>query len=565
MIPLRLRCANTAMALREPSCSTRVKESSRRQPAAAVSMLVLVQFQVLGPLRVGDEGESYELGGPKQRAVLAHLLVEAGSPVSTDALIMDVYGADADPGARRSLQTYVSNLRRTFGNVIDHKDQAYTLNVDPASVDAVRFETIILRARATADESVSADMLRDALDIWRGAPYRGVNDSVSLRSEIMRLEGLHAEALETRIELDLAAGRHRELLAELTDLASTYPMREGFRARQMLALYRCGRQADALRAYRQTQSFLRTELGLDPSTELQTLESRILQQDPNLDYRPRPRLRPAPARYTGFFGRSVEIEAVRELLLEFRFVTITGTGGIGKSSLAAEVTRTLSESMMTAFVPVDTQPDTDIETQILASLGIRIEDESSKLGAICDVLSTNPTILVLDGCEQVLDELPGPISEILSASPSTRILVTSREGMFISGERRYLLGPLEHGEGSTSNQLFEDRAGIHSSQLDEESLAMVSKIGTHLSGIPLALELAAARNRTVSLHDIVQQLDRQADILARERGPHERHLSMTAALDWSYDLLDPTEQMAFRRLAVFRREIRCFEGSLTQR
>ena len=518
-------------------------------------MLAFVKFHVLGPLRVEDEGEPYELGGPKQRAVLAHLLVEAGSPVSTDALIMDVYGADADPGARRSLQTYVSSLRRTFGNVINHKNQAYTLNVDPASVDAVRFERTIRRARATADESVSADMLREALGMWRGAPYSGVNDSESLRSETMRLEGLHAEALETRIELDLVAGRHRELLAELTDLASTYPLRESLRAHQMLALYRCGRQADALRAYRQTQSFLRTELGLDPSTGLQTLEARILQQDPALDYRPRPRLRPAPARYTGFFGRSVEIEAVRELLVEHRLVTITGTGGIGKSSLAAAVTRTLSESMTTAFVPVDTSPKPDIMALILASLGIRVEDESSRLGAICDVLSAKPTILLLDGCEQIIDELPGPISEILSTSPSTRILMTSREGLFMPGERRYLLGPLGQGEGSASNTLFENRAGIYRSELDEESLAMVSDIGTHLSGIPLAIELAAARHRTVSLHDMVHQLDRQADLLSRTRGPLERHLSMTAALDWSYDLLDPTAQLAFRRLAVFRQGI----------
>ncbi len=515
-------------------------------------MLAPVQFQVLGPLRVENEGEPYELGGPKQRAVLALLVASAGRPVSTESLIMDVYGEDADPKVRRSLQTYISSLRSEFGNVIHHENQAYTLNIDPASIDAVRFERAIHRARATTDDSVSSDILENALGMWRGTPYRDIDASISLQSEIARLEGLHAEALEARIELDLIAGRHRELLVELTDLTSTYPMREGLRGLQMLAMYRCGRQAEALRAYQQTQAFLRTELGLDPSPELQALEARILEQDPDLDYRPKPRLRPAPARYTRFFGRSRDIDTVRGLLLEHRIVTITGTGGIGKSSLAAEVTTTLIESMATAFVPVDAHPHESIETLILNSLGVTVVGRSGSLEAIAEVLSLQPTVLLLDGCERIIDEIPLVLSEILSRSPSTKVLVTSREGLFTPGEHRFLLGPLDQGEGSSSSWLFENRAGISGRELDASSREMVSEIVERLSGIPLALELAAARHRTVPLAEIVKQLDRQPGLLTARRGSRERHLSMNAALDWSYDLLDPVSQTSFRRLSVFR-------------
>ena len=515
-------------------------------------MLAIVQIHVLGPLRVDNGGAPCELGGPKQRAVLAILVAEAGRPVPTDALIMSVYGPDAAPGTRRSLQTYISSLRASLGNVIHHHNQAYTLDVDPGSIDSVQFETTIDRARETTDDSVAAHMLRDALRMWRGTPYADIEASAALRTEIMRLEEIHTEALETRIELDLVAGHHRDLLAELSDLTATYPTREGLRAHQMLALYRCGRQADALRAYRQAQAFLHDHLGLDPSTGLQTLESRILEQDPALDYRPMPSLRPAPARYTKLIGRSHEIEEVRDLLEEHRLVTITGTGGIGKSGLAAEVTRSLSESMATAFVPIDTQSQKDIVTLILEAVGIDAAGDADRVGAIAAVLSMKPTILLLDGCERIIDEIPGPISEILSRSASTHILVTSREGLFIAGEHRFLLGPLGHGEDSASNQLFEERAGISHGELDARSLAMVSDIGIQLSGIPLALELAAAQNRTVPLDAIVEQLDRQVDLLSRERGPRQRHLSMTGALDWSYDLLDPLTQRAFRQLAVFR-------------
>ena len=526
-----------------------------RQRSENFSIVASVQFQVLGPLRVETAGKGYELGGPKQRAVLAMLVASAGTPVSTDALIMDVYGADADPKARRSLQTYISKFRRSFGDVIRHDDQAYTLNIDPLTIDAERFERLVHRARMTSDDAVAAEMLRNALDMWGGRPYANVDDSATIESEAVRLEELHAEALETRIQLDLAAGRHRELLAELRSLTSEFPMHEGFRGHQMLAMYRCGRQADALRAYRQTRIFLSTELGLDPSPALQRLEIRILEQDPNLDFRPQPRLRPAPARYTSFVGRSEDLTAVRDLVTNNRLVTITGTGGIGKSSLAAEVARALAESMTTAFVAVDTKTGDDVVAMILASLNIRLDDGAPGIDAITQALSHKPTILLLDGCERILDQLPKPVSEILGASPSTHILLTSREGLFITGEHRFLLGPLAQGEGSPANQLFQDRAGISVEDLGTSSIAMVSDIGTRLSGLPLALELAAARYTTVPLNEIVSQLDQQSSLLVTLRSSHDRHRSIVAALDWSYELLDPGLRQTYRRLAVFRNEI----------
>ncbi len=509
-----------------------------------------VDFQVLGPLRVEDAGREFPLGGPKQRTLLALLVAAAGTAVPMDRLLMGVYGPDADPKARRTLHTYISRYRSALGDVIQRRGEGYALAVEPISIDAVRFENSVRRAKSLVDPSESTEVLRAALGLWRGPPYADV-ETEALAAEARRLEELKAEAVEARVALDLATGRHRELVAELEALVAHDPRRERLRAHQMLALYRCGRQADALAAYRSTVAYLRDELGLDPSPDLQRLEQQILHQDAALDFRPRPRPRSLPARYTTFVGRSSELAEAQQLLATHRLVTITGPGGVGKSSLAVEVARSLTDRMEAVFVPMEAERQVPPRLLVAQSLGLRPAEHADVQAMVATALGAGPTLLLLDGCEHVIGELPAVIAELLQRSPGLRILVTSREPLFMTGERRLVLEPLPVGADSPATRLFIERAAIRRDELDRKTLEAADRIAAEVSGLPLGIELAAARHRTMSLEQIAAQLGEQTQLLSTKRGPEPRHLSIVAALDWSYRALDDDHQRTFRQLAVF--------------
>jgi predicted ATPase/DNA-binding SARP family transcriptional activator len=518
-------------------------------------MVQYMQIRVLGPLMVEDEETSYALGGPKQRTLLALLIAAHGASVSSDALVMGVYGSDANPKRLRSIQTYISTFRRSLGEIIETTADGYRLIIDPETIDAHRFEAAIRKARATLNAARSAEILRECLRLWRGRPYGDIEDSDLLRAEIRRLEELHAEALEARIDIDLGAGKHRQLLAELEHLVATYPAREGLRSRQMLALYRSGRQTDALHAYRQFERHLRDVYGLDTSRELRHLEEQLLDHDDALGYHPTPRARTEPSRYTSFIGRSDETSALVECLSRSRLVTITGPGGIGKTSLGHEVARALAETMTTVYVPIEAHRATEPLTLVAQSVGLVPGDRSDVLAMVGHALDGHPTLILFDGCEHVVDELPTVIHQLLGRCPSARVLITSRERLSIPGEDVFELGPLAHGRNSDSDRLFADRAGIALESLDDDARRSISQIGERLSGMPLALELAAARWGSVVPGELVERLDDQLNLLAARRWADPRHRSMIAALDWSYDHFSPHHQLAFRQLAVFRGDI----------
>ncbi len=256
-----------------------------RAPADELAPYVLeVEFRALGSIEVHDGGRPAALGGPKQRAVLALLLKDVGRVVTTDSLIDGVWGDDPPDAVRNSLHTYISNLRSILGGRIERMGSGYRLDVEPAEVDTCLFEQLLDEARAamSVNPAVSGQTLRAALALWRGRPYGDLIDVPGLADEIRRLEELRLLAVEARVDADLAIGRHQAVIPELEALAAEHPLREGFRARQMIALYRDGRQGEALRACQRTRQYLSTELGVDPSPELQELEERILQHDPEL-------------------------------------------------------------------------------------------------------------------------------------------------------------------------------------------------------------------------------------------------------------------------------------------
>jgi WD40 repeat protein/DNA-binding SARP family transcriptional activator len=243
-----------------------------------------VNLRVLGPLEVVSNGVDIRLGGPKQRTVLAVLVAEVGKPVSVDTLIDAVWGEEPTAGARSTLQTYVSNLRAAIGDIIVREDGGYRLATEPKHVDAVEFEDAVTRAAelVESDPAEASQRLRAGLALWRGHPYADVTAAFRLELEARRLEELRLRAVETRIDAELALGHHAELIPELEVLCEEFPVQERFRAQHMLALYRSGRQAEALRAYQKTRTYLADELGLEPSPQVQGLERQILNQDPSL-------------------------------------------------------------------------------------------------------------------------------------------------------------------------------------------------------------------------------------------------------------------------------------------
>ncbi len=225
-----------------------------------------MRYRVLGPLDIArDDGEVLLAGGPKQRVVLAVLVSAGGRTVSVDRLLQAMYGDDAAPSHRATLQTYVSTMRRLLGDVVVRQGDGYLLQLTGCTVDAVEFEDAYRATIGIDDPDEVSTRLRNALLRWRGHPYADVESHGALDGEITRLNELRLAATEARIDADMHAGRHREVVAELDALTVEHPFRENLRAMHMLALYRCGRQGEALRAFGRTRTVLVEGLGIDPS------------------------------------------------------------------------------------------------------------------------------------------------------------------------------------------------------------------------------------------------------------------------------------------------------------
>ena len=317
-----------------------------------------VRFEVLGPLRAlarieGKQDRELDLAGPKQRLVLALLLARPNTTVSTDALIDELWGDTPPASARHTVQSYVSELRKQLGTVIDRDGHGYTVRTDLESLDSLEFEALTSAGQDTAnsDPETASNLFREALDLWRGAPFQGLEETETLAIETRRLEELHLTAMENLFDTALSLGQHSDIVAELDRATNEHPYREQLRVQHMLALYRSGRQADALRAYQRTRVILAEDLGIEPSPPLRRLEEQILVQDPRLDLQARvsdgelgpigPTHNPykglrsfAEADADDFFGRERLIDQMLELTSnESRLIAVVGPSGSGKSSV----------------------------------------------------------------------------------------------------------------------------------------------------------------------------------------------------------------------------------------
>jgi predicted ATPase/DNA-binding SARP family transcriptional activator len=519
------------------------------------------------------DGRVVPLRGQKPRALLAILLLRANEPVARDLLIEELWAGRAPPSATKVLQTYVSQLRRELGrDTIRTAASTYELRADDGTLDLHRFEQLVRDARAAAPADASA-RLREALSLWRGPPLAEFAYESWAQPEIERLEELRLEALQERIETDLALGASAELVGELELLVGQYPLRERLRAQLMLALYRSGRQADALEAYRGARRALVETLGIEPTLTLRELERRILDQDPALDLAvteppasgaAQPRLR-LPTRSSSFIGRTRELREIRELLNrdDVRLLSLTGPAGAGKTRLAAEVTSASDDAVLVELGRI-----TDaraVARAIIGELGVKEGAGQTAREALLGRLRERPALLLLDNFEHVLPAA-ALVRELLAGAPGVRVLVTSRAPLGVPEERVYRVPALELPDPSQrasiarlrrteAIRLFVDRAreARPDFELSETNAAAVVELCVRLDGLPLALELAAARCNLLSPSALLERLDSRLDLLraAPGSGLSERQWTLRGAIDWSYDLLDSKEQELFTSLGVF--------------
>jgi predicted ATPase/DNA-binding SARP family transcriptional activator len=577
-----------------------------------------MRFGLLGPLAVWtDGGAAVTIRGTKVRALLADLLVHAGEPLTVDRLVEDLWDGDAPGQAGGALHSKVSQLRRALAqaepggrDLVVRTPAGYVLQLGAGAVDAERFGALVATARVRSDPAAVASGLAEALALWRGPALADHADSPFALPLAHRLEEQRAAALEDLMDARLDLGEGASLVGELDTLVRRHPRRERLRGAHMRALYRAGRQAEALASYEQLRTRLVEDLGLTPGPELTRLEQAILAQDPGLEApaRDRPRTN-LPAPLTRLVGRDTALADVVDRLATGRLVTLTGPGGVGKTHLALAAARLVpvggtptasgatADASGTADAGVTTgggmaaawlvelagwrPPDGDeadgagggrLAEHLAGVLGIPDvaggrpgpgQPAGDVAGRLARALGDQPVLLVLDNCEHVVGRVAALVRALLAAAPDLRVLATSREPLGVPGELVRPVAPLdlppddapETMARSSAVRLFVERAADAAPGfvLDRDNAAAVATICRRLDGLPLALELAAARVRGLGVHALAERLDGCLTLLAVGEGrAPARHRTLRAVVDWSWDLLGPAEQAVLRRVAVHR-------------
>lgn len=542
-----------------------------------------MEFRVLGALEVLHAGRALPLGGRKQRAVLARLLLDAGQAVSTDALISAVWGENPPAHARGTLQVYVANLRRVLdindGVDGDHRrlqrrPSGYLLNLLPGDeLDMHRFRRLSRKGRLLMghDPPSAASLLRSSLETWTGTPFPDLTDGADPPPEVAGLEEERLVALEDRIEADINSGAGSEAVAELERLVAEHPLRERFHAHRIVALYRAGRQADALEAYRRARTVLREELGIDPGPALQRLERAVLEQDPMLlSVVPAVRSLPTlPETPNPIIGRQAELGDIVSLLKDesVRLVTLIGPGGTGKTRLALEVAKALQPDFAAGvfFVALGAvrEPALVLST-IATTLNVKEVAGRPLSELIHDRLDRQHALVVIDNLEHLLPAAQ-LLSDLLAHTRDVKLLATSRAALRISAEHEYPLGPLPLppvGRATSVQELgcneavalFRERARavLPHFDLDGENAPAIAATCRHLDGLPLAIELAAARIRVLPPEAILGRLDARLRLLTGgARDVPRRQQTLRNTIEWSYELLNDDERALFARLGVF--------------
>jgi predicted ATPase/DNA-binding SARP family transcriptional activator len=520
-----------------------------------------MRFLVLGPLEViSGDGASIPLGGRKQRRLLAMLLLHANHVVDRDQLIESAWSDGPPPSAQESLDAYVYRLRRLLGrDRIARRDGGYLLLVGPGELDADDFEQLLAQASGAAEareHRAAIAGFEQALGLCRGAAWAELDGDLAAIGDALRVDELKISATEALLEGRLALGAGAELVPELEQLHRESPLRERPVAALMLALYRAGRQTDALASYRELCRVLREQLGLQPSESLRQLERAILRHDSSLLAMPAGAPTHAaghlPVPATPFLGRGRELGEVTALVWGAggRLVTLTGAGGSGKTRLALRAAQVCAADYRGGAWFVGFADLTDpglIAPVICQALGIGEQPDLAPAQRLQEYLGDRELLLVLDNLEQLTAGV-GVLAELLAGCPGVRILATSREPLRLAAEQRYEVSVLDP-EDATELFIARAKAVAPSLTIEREPAVAVCE---RLDRLPLAIELAAARTTVLSPAEMLDRLERHLPVLAS--GPRDaprRQHTLQATIDWSYGLLTEEEQGLLVRLSVF--------------
>jgi predicted ATPase/DNA-binding SARP family transcriptional activator len=532
-----------------------------------------MQVRLFGELEAVADGVPVPVRGTKQRALLALLALQRGRPVSADRLIDVLWGDGQAANPANALQAQIGQLRRAFGAAaILTSEAGYALAVGPGDVDIVRFGQLVAEGRRLAGDgeaALASAALGEALGLRRGEPLAEFAGAGFADAERAHLDELTLVAVEARAGADLMLGRHGELAGELEPLCRQHPLREHLWELHILALYRAGRQAEALRAYTEVRDRLVGELGIDPGPALRELQARILAQDPSLaPASPAPVPAAAPpasagnlrVRLSRFVGRDAELAQLREAVRSSRLVTLTGAGGAGKTRLAVEAAAALGESHRDGAWLVELAgvagPD-GVASAAAAALGAGAaavpgaQPAGSTTDLIVRYLAGRSLVVVLDNCEHVIGEAAALADTLTGAVPGLRLIATSREPLGVPGE---VLVPVGGLAPPAAVELFVDRARAVRPGFGPDGPAgdVIEDICRRLDGLPLAVELAAARLRALPLATLAERLNDRFGLLSRgARTALPRQQTLRAVVDWSYDLLFSDERRLFCRLATF--------------
>ncbi|WP_405731411.1 winged helix-turn-helix domain-containing protein [Streptomyces sp. NBC_01537] len=533
-----------------------------------------MRYGILGTTQANhDDGTAVPLAGTRLRALLAALALHAGRVRTTEGLIDEVWGEDPPADAAGALQALVGRLRRVLGHeAIGSVDGGYRLTARPDAVDAHRFERLVDeggRALADGSPAKAAEALDDALALWRGPALADLPDRATAAP---RYEALRLNAQRLRLTAEVALGRAEQALPELAELTAEHPLNEPLRALRIRALREAGRTADALGAYEAVRRTLAEELGTDPGAELQALYTELLEA-PAL---PAPAPAPAPqrtgnarARLTSFVGREADLTALRADLDIARLVTLTGPGGTGKTRLSQEAGDLVADRWPDGVWFAELAPVEDpagVPVAVVNALGLRETllhgGSAAEAAMVAEAKKKSPALqlaeycagrrllLVLDNCEHVIDAAAALAERLLADCPGVAVLATSREPLGVPGE---LVRPLDPLPQPPALRLLADRgAAARAGFTPGEDPEACAELCRRLDGLPLAIELAAARLRGLTPRQLADRLDDRFRILTGgSRTVLPRQQTLRAVVDWSWDLLEPDERILLRRLAVF--------------